>query len=172
MIAARVEIRGLDDVLRTLETAPKETRDVAVKSMKTASRKTANMLKKRTPKRWRNLVGYRVGISRYTGRISARMGYYNSRAARGKRGKDEDRAFDWFKAYWNNYGTLSRRDPRHYFKEPVKPQHYTAAKNRRNRKGIRAQNFFEKAIQGWETIFLAAFRTSFDANFEKALGHD
>lgn len=170
MIAAKVEITGIDDVLRTLEAAPKEMRAVARKSMGKASSTTARRMKQKTPTRWRGLVGYRVAIDRRTGGIQARMGYYNAKTAKGKQPKNTDRAFDWFKAYWNNYGTLSKRDPRHVFKFPVKPARWAAAQRRRNRTGIPALHFFEKARQGWEDIFLSAFRAAFDANYEKALG--
>lgn len=170
MIAAKVEIRGIDDVLRTLEAAPKEMRAVAKKSMTAASRATARVLKQRTPKRWRSLVGYRVAVNRKSGQVGARMGYYNAKQAKGKQPKNQDRAFDWYKAYWQNYGTLANRDPDHYFKKPVKPRHYASSKRRRNRMGIPAKHFFENAISGWESTFLAAFRTAFDANFDKVSG--
>ncbi len=170
MIATKVEIRGMDDVLRTLQAAPKEMRAVARKSMTTASRKTATSLKQRTPSRWRGLVGYRVALNRRTGNVGARMGYYNSKTVRGKQPKDADRAFDWFKAYWQNYGTLSHRDPNHKFTRPVRSRFSAVARRRRNNTGVRAQNFFESAIAGWENIFLSAFRTAFDSNFAKSFG--
>ena len=170
MIAARVEIRGLDDVLRTLEAAPKEMRAVAKKSMSAASKATARTLKQRTPKRWRGLVDYQVAVNRKTGQVSARMGYYNAKQAKGKQPKDADRAFDWYKAYWSNYGTLTKRDPNHYFRSPVNPSHYAAAKRRVNRMGIPARHFFENAISGWENTFLAAFQSAFNKNFDKVTG--
>ena len=170
MIAAKVEINGLDDVLRTLEAAPKEMRAVARKSFGKASSTTARRMKQKTPTRWRGLVGYRVAIDRRTGGIQARMGYYNAKTAKGKQPKNVDRAFDWYKAYWINYGTLSRRDPRHVFKFPVKPETWAITKRRKTKNGITARHFFEKARQGWEDIFLSAFRAAFDANYEKALG--
>ena len=164
MIAAKVEIRGIDDVLRTLEAAPKEMRAVAKKSMTEASRATVRTFKQRTPKRWRHLVGYRVWLSRKTGQVGARMGYYNARTAKGKQPKNVDRAFDWFKAYWINYGTYEGRDPNHKFKYPVR------SNKKRRGYGIPARHFFEVAIQGWETTFVDNFRSAFDKNFDKVLG--
>ena len=165
MIETRLEIRGLDDVLRTLEAAPKEMRAIAKKSFSTASSKTAKTLKQRTPKRWRNLVGYRVGVNQKTGGVSARMGYYNAKQAKGKQPpKDLARVFDWYKAYWINYGTLSMRDPNHKFKYPIRNR-----KKRRNNVGMPARHFFEAAIKGWDTVFVAAFKKAFDANFDKMI---
>ena len=168
MIAAKVEIKGLDDVLRTLEAAPKEMKAVAKKSMSTASKVTAKEMHAKTPPRWRELVGWRVNINRRTGRVQARMGYYNTGKKKGKNAK-ADLAFDWFKAYWANYGTLDRRDPKHAFQRSVKPKHYAAARRRLKWvKGIRPQHFFENARNGWENTFLSALRAAFDANYEKA----
>ena len=111
MIAAKVEIKGMDDVLRTLNTGPKEMRAVARKSMTKAAKVTSKEMTHKTPERWRLLAGYRVSIGRRTGRIQARMGYYNSKKAKGKQPKGADHAFDWFKAYWGNYGTLDFSRP-------------------------------------------------------------
>lgn len=171
MIAAKVEIKGMDDVLRTLNTGPKEMRAVARKSMTKAAKVTSKEMTHKTPERWRLLAGYRVSIGRRTGRIQARMGYYNSKKAKGKQPKGADHAFDWFKAYWGNYGTLDFRDPKHVFKYPIKPRRYAAARRRLKWvKGQKAQHWYEAAINGWENTFLAAFRTAFDTNFEKAFG--
>jgi hypothetical protein len=171
MIAAKVEIKGLDDVLRTLDAAPKEMKAVARKAMTAASKATTKEMNAKTPPRWRQLVGWRVNVNRRTGNINARMGYYNTGKKKGKKAYSKDLAFDWFKAYWANYGTLDYRDPKHVFRYPVKPRHYAAAKRRlKGVRGQHAQHFFENAKNGWENTFLSAFRSAFDANYEKALG--
>lgn len=170
MIAAKVEIKGLDDILRVLNAAPKEMKAVARKSMAAAAKETTKAMHAKTPPRWRELAGWRVGINRRTGRISARMGYYNTGKKKGKKAYNKDMAFDWFKAYWANYGTLAKRDPRHVFKYPVRPSHHMVAQRRLQWvKGITPQHFFENARNGWENTFLTAFRKSFDTNYEKAL---
>ena len=170
MIAAKVEIKGLNDVLRTLETAPKEMKVVARKSMSTAAKATTKEMYAKTKPRWRELCGWRVSINRKTGSIQARMGYYNTGKKKSKKAYNKDLAFDWFKAYWDNYGTLNYRDPKHVFKYPIKPRHYAASKRRlKGVKGQPATHFFEKATNGWENAFLSSFRSAFDANYEKAL---
>ena len=168
MINTKVEIAGLEDVLRTFETAPAEMRKVVRKCMTTASSKTAKSIKARTPKRWRKLVGYGVWTSRRNGMSGARMGYYASKSGRGGAKKNEDRAFDWYKAYWINYGTLMNRYPGHTFKRPVKPKHYAAAKRRRDRVGISPRLFFENATNGWESTYVAAFSAAMDKYHDQA----
>jgi len=169
MIAAKVEIKGMDDILRALNAAPKEMKAVAKKAMTTAAKATSKEIHAKTPPRWRELCGWRVNINRRTGRIQARMGYYNTGKKKSKKAYNKDMAFDWFKAYWANYGTLDYRDSKHVFKRPIKPRHYAAASRRL--KGVRGQHpqhFFENARNGWESTFLSSFRAAFDANYEKA----
>jgi len=169
MIAAKVEIKGMDDVLRTLNAAPKEMKAVARKSMTAAAKATTKEMHAKTPPRWRELCGWRVSLNRRTGRIQARLGYYNTGKKKSKKAYDQDKAFDWFKAYWSNYGTLNHRDPKHVFKRPIKPSHYAAASRRLKWvKGIKPKHFYEHARNGWENTFLSAFRAHFDANYEKA----
>lgn len=170
MIATKVEIRGLNDVLRTFDEAPKEMRNVVKKAMRAAARKTSRTLKSRTPKRWRNLVGYAVWQNRKTGAIGARLGYYASKNSRRGQNKNPDvgRLYDWYKAYWLNYGTLSGRDPSHTFRKAVKPGHYAAARRRRNRSGIPHRNFFENAISGWDRVYVDEFKLQMDRTQKEA----
>lgn len=163
-MTSKIEITGLNDVLKTLEQAPPEMRKVVKKAMTASARKTSQTLKSRTPKRWQSLVGYAVWQSRKTGAIGARLGYYSSKNSRRGKNKQPDlgRAFDWYKSYWLNYGTLAGRDPSHTFKNGVKPRHYAAARRRTNRSGIPHRNFFEKAINGWDQIYFQEFKRQMD----------
>ena len=171
MIAAKVEIKGMDDVLRTLQAAPKEMKAVARKSMSTAAKATTKEMYAKTPPRWRELCGWRVQLNRKNGNIQARMGYYNTGKKKSKKAYNKDLAFDWFKAYWANYGTLNYRDPKHVFKCPIRPSHHAVSKRRLTGvKGQRPQHFFENARNGWENTFLSSFRAAFDANYDKAFG--
>jgi hypothetical protein len=86
------------------------------------------------------------------GNIYARVGLYNTKAATGKQ-PESGKTFDWFKAYWANYGTMSRRDPSHQFEFKVKPKN----KYRRQSVGQPAQRFFERSINGWEDVFVKSF---------------
>ncbi|NLZ20299.1 MAG: hypothetical protein GXY24_08610 [Bacteroidales bacterium] len=164
MIANRVSITGLDDVLRTFEQAPAGMQKVVKKCMTSAARKTVRVMKSRTPKRWRGLVGYKVWSSRKIRQIGARMGYYASKGSRRSKNNEPDinRAFDWYKAYWSNYGTLAGRDPQHKFRKPVKPSHYAASGRRKSQAGIRHKNFFEQAISGWENTYVQEFRSQME----------
>lgn len=161
---AKIEITGLNDVLRTFEQAPPEMRKVVKKAMTASARKTSRTLKSRTPKRWRNLVGYAVWQSKKTGAIGARLGYYSSKNSRRGQNKNPDlgRAYDWYKSYWLNYGTLAGRDPAHAFQRGIKPRHYAASRRRRNRSGIPHKNFFETAVSGWDRIYFEEFKRQMD----------
>ena len=97
MITAKVDIKGLDDVFKTLDAAPKEMKAVARKSFTTAARTTSKSMHAKTPPRWRELCGWRVQINRKTGRIQARIGFYNTGKKKGKKAYNENLAFDWFR---------------------------------------------------------------------------
>lgn len=152
-----VHIEGVEDCLRMFENAPANAVKICNKAMRVGARAAATHIRKATPKRWRKLVKSRSG-KLADGSPWARAGLYNNKKVSGKQGKDP--AFDWFKAYWANYGTLSRRDPNHQFQYSVKPK----SKHRRQSVGQPAQNFFESAIVGWEEKFVEAFQAEVERN--------
>lgn len=57
----------------------------------------------------------------------------------------------WSIAYWLNYGTLNRRDRAHKFTEPIKRQSVNS------RRGVRPQNFFDRAEPQMEQTYAKAF---------------
>ena len=67
------------------------------------------------------------------------------------------------KAYWKNYGTLSRRDKTHKFTEPIKKP----GRKRRNEVGQPHENFYDKAIQPAQAAYLRAFQDSVKAQEDK-----
>lgn len=159
-MAKGVHIEGVEECLRMFDKAPENALKICRKAMKAGSKAVATQIRKGVPRRWRRLVRSKVG-KLPDGNPWARAGLYNNKQATGKqsnRGKDP--AFDWFKAYWANYGTLSRRDPTHQFQYKVKPN----SKKRRQSVGQPAQNFFEKAIVGWEEKFVDAFYAEVERN--------
>lgn len=143
------KIEGLDDCIRAMDRAPENVVKITRISMREASKQTARMIRQRTPGRFRRLVGYKVTKGQLTGDTYALVGYFN----KGKKKSSDREIPDWFKAYWKNYGTLSRRDASHQFVYGVKPH-----AKRRNNVGQPAENFFEQAIDGWDNKFLSAFR--------------
>ena len=61
------------------------------------------------PRRFKRLVTSKVVKGGVSGDWNALVGAFN-KVKNG--GKEPD---DWFKAYWQNYGTLKHRDPGHKF---------------------------------------------------------
>lgn len=157
-------IEGLDKCLRDLDKAPEEVVKATQKAMRSAARVTVKDMRGKVPPRWAALLKYKV--SRLSsGNLNACYGMFNTHQATGQ----NPDTWDWFKAYWNNYGTLEGRDPSHRFERPVKPSKTAAARNRRNRKGIVHENFFEVAASGSEVVFLRQFKKSLDKATENIL---
>lgn len=163
-----IQITGLKEAVGSANRAPGEMKRAVRQSMSSAASKTARTIKSRTPSRWRSLVATRVATSRRTGNTWARLGYA---AAPGFRSasRSSDRRFDWYKSYWNNYGTLARRDQAHRFSERVKPGHWASAKRRRNNAGVFPKHFWEAATLGWEQMFRRTFETSLGKQTKKLL---
>jgi len=75
----------------------------------------------------------------------------------------------WFKEYWQNYGTLQNRSPGHTFKNGIK------SKSRGKQGGIRPSGFVEKAwesskaqvVSGLETEMAKATQDFFKKNKAK-----
>lgn len=144
-------IEGLDDCLRFCDKLPENALKVTATALRDASKVTARQIRQKTPQRFRRLVKYKVFKGQITGNTNALIGLFNKRQ---KKNASKEIP-DWFKAYWKNYGTLTRRDPSHKFDEPIK-KHV----KRRNNVGQPAENFFEGAIAGWEGPFMEAFNQS------------
>lgn len=154
-----IRIEGVDDCLRLLDNVPANALKICRKTFRTAAKETSRHIRKSIPKRFRRLTRYKVGKTAM-GNIYARIGLYNKKESSGHQPQGGDPVFDWFKAYWANYGTLSRRDPTHHFQYKVKPK----SKNRRQSVGQPPQRFFEKAINGWEDVFVDTFQKEVKKN--------
>ena len=146
---AAYKIDGLDDCLKCLDAAPDNVVKMTKVSMREAGKKTARIIRSRTPGRFRRIVGYKVQRGDVSKNLYTLVGYFN----KGKKKSSDKEIADWFKAYWKNYGTLTRRDASHHFEYPVKGR----VRTRRNNVGQPAENFFEQAIEGWEGESMKAF---------------
>lgn len=144
------EIQGLDDCLRWMDKAPENCIKASRAAMRDASKAVSKKMRQRTPKRWRRLVKFAVNKNA-NGTLAAWIGLFNGHQQQGHQNKDAKAIDDWFKAYWANYGTLTRRDQSHTFKYGIKN------KKRRNNVGQRPMNFFEAAANGAESEFVDAF---------------
>lgn len=163
-MATGVRITGVEDCLRMFEKLPANILKIEVAAMRSASKASAKHIRKGIPKRWRRLVKYKIyGANvRRDGDTYALIGLYNRKEVAGHQPEGKDPTFDWFKAYWANYGTLTKRDRSHKFKYPIKKN-----VSRRNNKGQPPQNFFETAINGWEDIYIREFENSLKKQEDK-----
>ena len=157
MPAVRTYITGLDDALKCFDRAPDNLLRVVKTALKAGGKEAAKEIRKAMPRRFKRLVACKVVKGSLSGDWSALVGAFN----RAKSGTSEPD--DWFKAYWKNYGTITKRDPNHHFDSPVK----RGTKSRRNNVGQPNENFFEAAIAGWDVPFMEAFEKSMAEQQEK-----
>ena len=160
-MANGIHIEGVDDCLRMFDNAPENAMKICRKAMRKGSAAAAKVIKSKVPPRYRKIVKYKVGRLP-SGDLWARAGLYGKKLQKGTP-KDDDPGFLWFKAYWANFGTLSRRDPAHQFMYKIKPK----SKNRRQDVGQPAQHFFENAQKGWDEAFITAFQEEVKKNEDK-----
>ncbi len=154
----KIDIKGVEGVMKTFDMLPDNILKMEKESLKVAARETAKHIRKGIPKRFKKLVKFKV-YDRGPKGTYALMGLYNRHERQGEQSNGGDPVFDWFKAYWANYGTLKRRDPNHKFKYKVKPK--KEGDRRRQSVGQPAQKFFENALNGWQEICMEKFETAF-----------
>lgn len=154
-----ITISGLDDCLKLFDQAPANLVEVSRTALKDASKVTTRQIRGRLPKRWRGMVRYKVMKTYQKGDLHALLGLFNGHQRQGHQNKAGN-VDDWFKAYWLNYGTLSKRDPEHQFRTPVKHRGTAAAARRKFAEGIEPRKFFEASIKGWQGTFVEAFGKS------------
>ena len=148
-----VRIEGVSDCLRAFDEAPDELVKAVKKALRKAVAPEARNLRKSLQPSFKKMVKSSVKSLR-SGDVSAVFGMFldSKTETKGRVG------FDWFKAYWKNYGTLQGRDPAHRFDTPVKHGATTAAKRRRNNVGEMYENFYEQAVTGFEDRTFSAFK--------------
>lgn len=157
-MSVTVEIQGLRECNSVLTNMPDAALKLIKKAMQEASKPVARNIRSAVDiPHWRKLVKAKVTVGRsaWEGTQAAVGMFNNGKVTNSAKGKDRA---DWFKAYWANYGTLSRRDPQHPFKNAIK------AKKRHQSVGQPPQNFFERGSDGQEQIFLRQFEDYFTAH--------
>lgn len=160
--AIKLKVEGLDEYLRMFD-ADRILKDEKA-SMRKAAAAVSKNLRKGLPKRFKRLVKYKLHEDR-DGNSYVLIGMYNRKEVSGTQPNNGDPVFDWFKAYWANYGTLSRRDPNHQFKTKIKAK--TKGNPRRQSVGQPAQNFFERALAGWQDVYLKTLDQEMKNNEKK-----
>lgn len=142
-------ITGLDDALKCFDQAPANLLKVVKQAMRDGGRQAAKEIRKAMPRRFKRLVSCKVVKGSLSGDYSALVGAFN----RVKGGDNEPD--DWFKAYWKNYGTLTRRSQSHKFDYPIKKN-----VRRRNNVGQPAEMFYDRSIGPAQDAFVRAFEDS------------
>ena len=148
-MATEIRIEGLDECLKSLDRLPKNALRMTEAAMKEAAQPVVKKIRSGMPKEFRRLIRSKVikAERRMNGNSTLIIGAF-------KRKKQSDKEVnDWFKAYWQNYGTLSHRDPGHEFVFPIKK----GSRRRRNNVGQPHRNFFDDAIRGWESMIFENF---------------
>jgi len=162
-MADSIRIEGLKEMQKSLEMTYKEMEDIVVKAMRSAARPVARQVKSRLGSEdFRFLVKSKVIRGRKTrsGYPTAVIGMFKSKV----RKSDDDRTIpNWFKAYWKNYGTLSRRSPSHQFVKPIKP------KSRGKQGGVMPRNFFDQALNSvdWQSKVRSGFKKNLIKQLDK-----
>ena len=140
MDGIKLSVDGFDECAKMFDALPENILKMEKASMRKASAAVSKNIRKGIPKRFRKLVKYKMYEDRNKNTYVL-IGLYNRTEIAGHQPEGGgDPVFDWFKAYWANYGTLSRRDKNHRFKFAIKPK--TAGNPRRQSVGQPSQNFF------------------------------
>lgn len=167
MDGVKLSVDGLDECLRMFDNLPDNILKMEKTAMRKASAAVSKNMRKAIPKRFRKLVKYKMYEDRDRNTYVL-IGLYNRKEIAGHQPDSGDPVFDWFKAYWANYGTLARRDRNHKFKFGIKPK--GPGNPRRQSVGQKAQNFFAGAISGWQNVYVETFEKEFKANEDKLYG--
>lgn len=166
MSAGYLKIEGMSDCMRWCDKAPEDMVKLAKKAMRDGGKAVTKTMRPKIAERWRSLLKYKVTGGKNDKDLNCGIGMFNNKKQQGHSNPGQDPAYDWFKFYWQNYGTLTRRDPNHEFVYPVRHSGTTAAKRRRNRVGQPHLNFYDKAIEGYEDIFFNAFAKTITDNID------
>ena len=156
----RIEFTNLDELYRRFEKAPENFVKITKECMKEGGKKVTKMVRSRAPAEYRRLVGYKIGIGQITKDSYIFIGFFNK-----DRKKKLKQVSTWFKSYWKNYGTLTKRYAGHHFRTPVKGYN----KRRRNNVGQKYELWYEETIQGWQEVYLTAFKKKLKENEDKIL---
>ena len=168
MDGIKLSVDGFDECAKMFDALPENILKMEKASMRKASAAVSKNIRKGIPKRFRKLVKYKMYEDRDKNTYVL-IGLYNRKEIAGHQPEGGgDPVFDWFKAYWANYGTLSRRDKNHRFKFAIKPK--TAGNPRRQSVGQPSQNFFAKAISGWENIYVDTMEKEMKKNEDMLYG--
>lgn len=154
-------IEGMDDLLKVFASQPRSVKKLSDTAMKDAVKAGVREMKRMAPARFKDLVKGKKGYDA-TRETWASIGYYQTNAFGGHQpkayrgGEAKTGITDWFKFYWNDYGTLTLRDPSHKFVKPVRGKN----ERRRNNIGIKHRNYFDRSLPTTTQKFQEAYEAS------------
>ncbi|WP_303181901.1 hypothetical protein [uncultured Butyricimonas sp.] len=129
----KISVEGVREVLELLYDYPKEIDKIAKSALRKAVAPLVRDVKRANP-----IKGVKISVkSLKSFNPGLKYGYFGEVG-----GNNRLEVSPWFKAYWKNYGTMSRRYPGHKF--------LTGVKGRGRGKGVRPRLFFENAVEGKE----------------------
>lgn len=159
-----MEIENLSEILDRFDKAPEKFLNVCKTCMKEGGKQVAKEIRGKAPSRFKRLVGYKMSLGQMSKDNYVFMGFFNK-----DRKKDLKSIPDWFKAYWKNYGTLTKRYGGHDFRTPIKSAKTSSGSKRRNNVGQDAELWFERIIPGWDKTYVDAFTKKLKENEDKLL---
>ena len=157
-MAVKVQIDA-SEVEALMRRYPEKMLNLTKKSMRSAASESAKIIRRAGNPRFASLVGYKVASGKFSGDLSAAVGYFRSRQ------KEKSDVDDWFKAYWSEYGTLENRYAGHRF------QRRRAARSRHFRGGIMPRLLDEgcksDAVDAYQRKLEKEMVKNFDKEFRK-----
>lgn len=140
-----VEVSGTMEAMKILEEYPNKINTATKKAMRAATKNVLVDMKSGAHKKFKPLV--KAKFLKKEKNPTLMFGFFGT-----KGGTSSDNTIPtWFKAYWKNYGTLTKRHPGHSFEFARK----RISKGWRG--GERPVLFYEKATEGKDEIILAKF---------------
>lgn len=165
-----IKVEGIEDALRVFDKQPENTEKVLKTAMRAGAKAGAQELKKALPARFKALAKGKVGVDARKN-YWAGVGVYNNQRAQGhqpaayRTGKARKGIVDWFKFYWQDYGTLTLRDQSHHFTRPVRGN----VRTRRNNVGIAPRKVFDRTVESSARRFQEAMEDSIEKQKDKLL---
>lgn len=159
-MAEVARITGVEQAMKDLAQFPINADKVVEKAMRKGGSAVAKRIRAGVKKSFRKAVKsklYNKGEGSYV-----LVGLFKGRESHDAE-KGAIPAF--FKAYWQNYGTLSRRDPSHQFEYPRK------GRSAKFKGGIKPRGWFEGTAATAQSEFVPAMQREYSAQLEKLYSH-
>jgi len=152
-----VRIEGIEQMERDLSQFPINADKVVNAAMRKGGSAVAKAIRPGVPSAFRHVVGSKV-YTKGSG-ATCMVGLFLGKERKSSSGNNGIPAF--YKAYWQNYGTLENRDATHKFDRKRRD----ASANWKG--GIRPRHWFEKASEGKESVYVSAMSKEYDRLIQK-----